>query len=77
MLNVLVTSPERVLFEGMAGSVSVPGEHGTFEILMGHRPLISRMRAGMMVVDRQAFAIRRGAVRVADGTVTVVVELAG
>ena len=75
LLEVLVTSPERVLFTGTAQSVIFPGEQGTFEVLPLHRPLVSRLLAGMVVIDGQSFGIRRGVVRVADDTVTAVVEL--
>jgi F-type H+-transporting ATPase subunit epsilon len=74
-LNVLVTSPERVLYEGTARGVIVPGAEGTFEILPLHRSLVSRLLGGVMVIDDRSFPIRRGAIRVADDTVVAVVEL--
>jgi F-type H+-transporting ATPase subunit epsilon len=75
MLQVIVTSPERVLFAGTAQRVVVPGEQGTFEVLPLHRPLISRLGGGVVEIDEQKLRIRRGAVRVADDVVTAVVEL--
>ena len=75
MLEVMMTSPERVVFDGMAHSVIFPGEQGTFEVLPLHRPLVSRLVSGSVEVDGQAVEIRRGVVRVADDTVTAVVEL--
>ncbi len=74
-IQVIITSPERVLFHGTALSLSFPGEQGTFEVLPFHRPLVSRLLAGSVEVDGRAFSIRRGAVRVADDVVTAVVEL--
>lgn len=74
-LNVLVTSPERVLFEGFAPSVILPGEQGTFEVLPLHRPLVSRLLKGVVTIEGRDIPIRRGLVRVADDTVTAVVEL--
>ena len=76
LLNVRVTSPERVLFDGTARSLTAPGERGTFEVLPLHRPLISRLLSGVLTVDARAFPIHRGVVRVADDVVTAVVELA-
>lgn len=73
-LEVMVTSPERVLFAGTAHSVVFPGEQGTFEVLPLHRPLVSRLVAGPVIVDGRPMEIRRGVVRVADDTVTAVVE---
>ena len=74
VLNVVVTSPERVLFDGTAKTFSAPGEQGTFEVLPLHRPLMSRLLAGVVVVDGRGFPIRRGVVRVADDMITAVVE---
>ena len=74
-MNLLVTSPERVLFSGPARSVLLPGERGVFEVLPLHRPFLSRLLAGKMVIDGRAWPIRRGVVRVADNEVTAVVEL--
>lgn len=74
-LEVVVTSAKRVLFTGSAQRVVCPGERGTFEVLPLHRPFLSRLLAGAMVVDGRTLEIRRGVVRVADDVVTAVVEL--
>ena len=44
-MKVTIVSPERVLFEGEADGVKVPGEKGRFEILKGHAPIISTLSA--------------------------------
>jgi F-type H+-transporting ATPase subunit epsilon len=75
MLTVVVTSPERVLFDGSARRIVFPGEKGTFEVLPLHRPLVSRLVGGVIEVDDKPFRVRRGIVRVADDVVTAVVEL--
>ena len=75
MLHVVVTSPERVLFDGTARRIVFPGEQGTFEVLPLHRPLLSRLVGGVVELDERSFRIRRGVVRVADDVVTAVVEL--
>ena len=77
VLNVLVTSADRVLFQGTAKSVVCPGEQGTFEVLPVHRPLVSRVLSGTLEIDGHALPIRRGVVRVADDVVTAVVETTG
>ena len=74
-VQVMIAAPKRILFNGTARSVSVPGEQGTFEILPLHRPLVSRLLAGPIVIDGKAFFIRRGVARVADDIVVAVVEL--
>lgn len=75
MLHVVVTSPERVLFDGSARHVIFPGEQGTFEVLTLHRPLVSLLSAGKVSIDDKTIPIRRGVVRVADDAVTAIVEL--
>jgi F-type H+-transporting ATPase subunit epsilon len=77
MLHVVVTSPERVLFDGTARRIVFPGEQGVFEILPLHRPLMSRLVGGVVEIDDRWFRIRRGVVRIADDDVTAVVELPG
>ncbi|MBI4598486.1 MAG: hypothetical protein HY737_08830 [Candidatus Omnitrophica bacterium] len=74
-VEVLVTSPAKVLYRGTAQSVVFPGEQGTFEVLPLHRPLVSRLISGALTIDGRELAIRRGIVRVADDVVTAVVEL--
>ena len=74
MLSVLMTSPEKVLFEGMAESVIVPGEQGTFEVLSLHRPVSSRILKGLVTIDGKSFSVRRGVIAVADDEVAIVVE---
>ena len=74
-LDVLITSAEQVLFEGTARSLIVPGESGTFEVLPLHRPIVSRLLSGVILVDDRPLPIQRGVVRVADDVVTMVVEM--
>ncbi len=74
MLHIVVTSPGRLLFDGTARHVIFPGELGTFEVLPLHRPLVSRLRRGVMEIDDKGLPIRGGIVRVADDMVMAVVE---
>lgn len=74
LLKVKVLSLHEAIFEGQAKSVTFPGEQGVFEVLPFHKRLISRLIAGQLFVDDQAFAIKRGVVKVDQNVVTVVVE---
>ena len=74
MLEVLILSPEGVIFEGKAESVSLPGERGTFEVLSFHKNLLSRLFSGSIVVDGRAFSICRGIVKVKQNIVTIISE---
>lgn len=73
-LDVLVLSPQTVIFEGKAQSVILPGEQGMFEILPYHKPIVSRLVSGAVRVDSQEFSIRRGVVKVNRNAVTVIIE---
>lgn len=75
MLNVLILSPEEVIFEGQAETVSLPGEQGVFEVLPYHKNLLSRLLSGSVIVDGRSFLIRRGIVKVQQNTVTVISEI--
>lgn len=74
MLDVMVISPEKVLFEGRARSVIFPGEQGVFEILPFHKPLLSRLVSGTLIIDGLTFAIHRGIVGLNHNKATVIVE---
>ncbi len=73
-LQVLVSTPERILYEGPASSVICPGESGVFEVLAFHKPILSRLLGGKLIVDGQALPIRRGVMKASLNKVTVVVE---
>ena len=48
-MKVIIVSPEKVLYQGDASSVVVPGEKGRFEILDHHAPIISTLTKGTVV----------------------------
>jgi len=49
-LTVDVVAPDRVLWKGMATSVSAPTVEGSIGILRGHEPVLSVLRAGTVKV---------------------------
>ena len=74
MLDVAVLTLQKILFEGKAKSVILPGEKGEFEVLPYHKPLISRLVTGTLFIDGQPIFIRRGVVRVLQNKLMAVVE---
>lgn len=74
MLDVLVVTADKVVFEGKAERVIVPGNEGVFEIQRFHHPIISLLLPGNMLVDDTPIPIERGVVSVDQDTVTAVVE---
>lgn len=72
--DVLIATLDRVVFEGKGRSLILPGENGVFEVLPFHKKLLSRLKAGPMVLDGTTFPISRGVVKVGPTDVTVIIE---
>lgn len=72
--KVLILTLDRVIFEGTAKSLILPGEAGVFEVLPYHKRLLSRLTKGPLVLDGASFPIRRGVAKVGLNEVTVIVE---
>lgn len=74
-LEVLLVTPDRLLFEGTAISVVLPGEEGVFEVMPYHKPILSRLIPGKVIIDNnQMFHIRRGIAGVNLNKLSVIVE---
>jgi F0F1-type ATP synthase epsilon subunit len=74
MLEVVIYSPEKEVFRGKAESVIFPGENGVFETLSYHKPLLSRLISGNIVIDDKLIKIRCGIVGINHNKATVVIE---
>lgn len=80
MMHVLIlhARPEvanPVLFEGHAESVVLPGVQGEFEVLDFHKPIISKLKEGNIVVDNlKEFSIQGGLVKMSVQSVVALVE---
>lgn len=74
MFDVSILSPAEVIFEGKAKSVIVPGEEGVFEVQSFHKRTLSRLISGIIFVDETPIRIKRGAIKVNQNQVTVIVE---
>jgi len=74
LLDVVVMNPQKVVFEGKAKSVQLPGEEGVFEVLPFHKPIVSRLISGTLSIDSEHIFLMRGVVKVAKNKVTVIIE---
>ena len=74
LLEVTMLNSQDVLFEGMARSVIVPGEQGTFEVLPFHKRLLSRLVMGDVQIDESVFSIHRGVIKVNQNKVSIIAE---
>ena len=75
MFKVTILNPKRILYEGEAQSVFLPGDEGEFEILEFHKPIISLLKAGEVVIDWQkSVLISKGIARMRGGELVALVE---
>jgi F-type H+-transporting ATPase subunit epsilon len=74
MFEIVIYSPEKQVFQGKAKSAAFPGENGVFEILSYHKPLLSRLVSGNIIIDEKSFMIRCGIVGINRNKATVVIE---
>lgn len=75
MLDAVIYTPAKLLFEGKAQSISFPGEQGIFEVLSYHKPIVTRLIGGTIVIDGgKLFPIRCGIAAISMNKATVVVE---
>ena len=81
-IHVEVVSAEESIFSGEAKFVALPGENGELGILPRHTPLITRIRAGAVRIERadtgeeEFVFVAGGILEVQPGTVTVLADTA-
>ncbi len=75
MFKAIVITSSKVLFEGDVRSVFLPGSTGEFEVLELHKPILSLLRQGDVVIngDRK-IPVKRGAMRMSGDELVAVVE---
>lgn len=75
-----IVSQDRLVWEGDADIVIVPGEAGEMGILPNHAPLLSTLRFGILKVrhngDEEIFAVAGGVIEVQSELITVLADTA-
>lgn len=75
MFKVTILNPKRTLYDGQATSVFLPGDLGEFEVLQFHKPIISLLRQGEIIIDWQkSITISKGIVRMYGDELVALVE---
>jgi len=75
MFKVTILNPKRTIFEGEAWSVFLPGDLGEFEVLEFHKPIISLLKQGKIIVDwSKSVAITKGVVKMYNSELVALVE---
>jgi len=79
-IRVEIVSQDRMVFEGDADIVIVPGEQGEMGILPNHAPLLSTMQFGILKVrlrgEEEDFAISGGIIEIQPDIITVLADAA-
>ncbi|HEY4181434.1 MAG TPA: ATP synthase F1 subunit epsilon [Kofleriaceae bacterium] len=80
ILGVNLVTPRGVIAHTEADSVQAPGELGEFELLPGHIPMLTALKAGVLTIGtktRSRYAVSQGYLRVDPaGAVEILVEQA-
>jgi F-type H+-transporting ATPase subunit epsilon len=80
ILGVNLVTPRGVIAHTEADSVQAPGELGEFELLPGHIPMLTALKAGVLTIGTKArarYAVSNGYLRVDPaGAVEILVEQA-
>lgn len=78
MLNVKVISPQKILFDGEADHVLVPGLKGILGIFSGHTPLYAEVTTGEIEVmgkEPLSFPVQSGILKVRKDQVILLIGL--
>ena len=74
-IKIKILNPKQVVYEGDAESVFLPGDHGEFEILDYHVPVVSLLSGGDVIVDwKRRIPIRNGMVKFDRNECVVLME---
>jgi F0F1-type ATP synthase epsilon subunit len=74
LMDVTVLSPQQIILQSGVKSVIVPGEEGVFEILPLHKRTLSRLISGKILIDQEAYPIKRGIVKIDQNKVVIIIE---
>jgi F-type H+-transporting ATPase subunit epsilon len=80
-ITTQIITPEKILFEGEAAYVQIPGAEGEFGVLTGHAPTVAMLQPGIVGVElengeKREFAISGGVAEIVPERCTLLVETA-
>ncbi len=79
-LKIEIVTPQKLVFEGNAVSISLPGSGSPFQVLKGHAPIVSTLDKGQIKIDtgsgKKIFESNGGFTEVNNNVVSVLVETA-
>ena len=76
--SLVIVTPSSMAYEGEVRSVLAPGTDGYFEVQIGHVPMLTSLRPGLLTIrdddGRTRYAVSGGFVEVLRSQVTVLAE---
>lgn len=77
-IQLTIVSPEKIIFEGLARYVQMPGVNGLFSVLYEHAPLLTNLVNGEIKFKSDGVThkipLQSGFVAVSDNQVSVCIE---
>ena len=74
LLKVSLVTPKGVLFEAQTANVILPGVVGTLEVLPNHKPLMTCLKPGQILLEGRSFPVKRGIAKVALNQIVAIIE---
>jgi len=75
MFEIRIISPQGVLFEGQCNKAFFQGDTGEFEILDYHKPIVSILRQGNILIDEEkSFPVNKGIMRFSNQECVVLTQ---
>lgn len=74
-MKTTILTPAQTLYDGEAWSVFLPGTEGEFEIMDNHKPVMSLLKEGQIILDgNKTVPLKRGIVKAFHNEVVVLIE---
>ena len=74
-MKTTILTPARTIYDGEALSVFLPGTEGEFEIMNNHKPVISLLKEGQIILDwKKTVPLKRGIVKLFHNEVVALIE---
>ncbi len=78
MINIIICSKDRQLFQGEVESVYVPAKEGEFQILSGHAPILALLDKGMIRLqlgrEEKSFPVEAGIIEAHKDRVSLLIK---
>lgn len=52
-INLEIISPDKVIYQDVVDSITIPGTLGGFQVLKNHAPLMSTIEVGIVIVKKE------------------------